>query len=120
MGCELTALVPASWFNLVRYEGIFSPGHAWRSSVVPGPQGSKRRCCDAHDPSPQSASASNGRAEAERNIPWADLMRRTLGIDPEICDCGAKMMVVDVITEVETISEVMVSMGLTPTKVRAP
>jgi hypothetical protein len=31
-------------------------------------------------------------------------LRRTMGIDPEICQCGARMVVDDVITDIETIT----------------
>src|SRR5512136_1928081 len=32
---KLAALVPPPGFNLVRYQGIFSPASRWRSSIVP-------------------------------------------------------------------------------------
>jgi hypothetical protein len=32
---KLAALVPPPRFNLVRYQGIFSPASRWRSSIVP-------------------------------------------------------------------------------------
>ena len=110
---RIAALVPPAWFNLTRYEGLFAPGHAWRATVVPGPQ-VKRPPRDPDDPPPPSG-PSAGRAVAERNIPWAELMRRTMGISPEICICGAKMRVEDVVTDSETICEVMVAMGLAST-----
>lgn len=110
---RLITLVPRSWFNMTRYEGIFAPGHTWRAFVVPGPQ-IKRRSCGANDPTPP-AKSSSGRVEAERYIPWAELLRRTFGINPEICDCGAKMMVEDVVVSGETIAAVMVEMGLAAT-----
>ena len=35
-----------------------------------------------------------------------------MGIDPEICQCGARMVVDDVITDRETITATMTRMGL--------
>ena len=35
-----------------------------------------------------------------------------MGIDPEICQCGARMVVDDVITDIETITATMTRMGL--------
>lgn len=110
---RLMALVPPPWFNLTRYQGILAPGHTWRPFVVPGPQ-VKRPSRDPNDP-PPSGQPSSGRAVAERYIPWAELMRMTMGVDPELCVCGARMMVEDVVTDVETIGEVLVSMGLSAT-----
>jgi hypothetical protein len=55
---------------------------------------------------------SSGRAPAEYYIPWAELLRRTMGIDPEICQCGARMVVDDVITDRETITATVTRMGL--------
>ena len=110
---RLVALVPPAWFNLRRYEGIFAPGHAWRATVVPGPQVKRPRRDDTDPPPPDHPSA--GRAVAERYIPWAELLRRTYGIDPEICTCGARMRIEDVVTDGETIAEVLVAMGLAAT-----
>ena len=31
-------------------------------------------------------------------IPWLENLRRAIGVDPEICHCGAKMIVDDVVT----------------------
>lgn len=105
---RLAGIIPPPWRNLVRYGGIFAPGHAWRASVVPG---SKRRVCRDDGPPPLTT-PSNGRAPAEYSIPWADLLRRTFGIRPEICDCGGKMKVLESVTTQEGITEMMVKMGL--------
>ena len=107
---RVLSIIPAPWWNLVRYQGLFAPGHTWRASVVPGPQ-VKRHACGANDP-PPTGKPSAGRVIAERQIPWAELLRRTYGVDPEICECGAKMKVEDVITDGETIAQVMLEMGL--------
>jgi hypothetical protein len=38
-------------------------------------------------------------------LPWAELLRRTVGVDPEICMCGARMIADDAMTDGEKISE---------------
>ena len=56
-------------------------------------------------------------AEHRRNIgsPWPELIRRTIGVDPEICVCGAKMIVDDAITEPEKITETLARLGIEST-----
>ena len=34
---RIAALVPSPRHPLVRYQGVFAPGHAWRRLVVPKP-----------------------------------------------------------------------------------
>ena len=95
-----------------RYSGVFAPGHAWRWRIVPGPKKTRAHCeLDPLHPSKPSA----GRAPAEYVIPWAELIRRTLGLDPEICACGSKMKVEDSVTDPEGITAMMVKMGLSAT-----
>ena len=48
-------------------------------------------------------------------IPWAELLRRTVGVDPEICMCGARMIVDDAITDGEKIAEVLTRLGVVST-----
>lgn len=55
---------------------------------MPGPK--TKRTCLAHDEQgdsapPPTGKPSTGRAPAEFWIPWAELLRRTVGEDPEIC-----------------------------------
>ena len=44
-----------------------------------------------------------------------ELLRKTLGVDPEICVCGARMIVDDAITEGETIAETLARLGIEST-----
>jgi hypothetical protein len=46
---------------------------------------------------------------------WAELLRRSLGVDPKICTCGGKMMVEDVVTDSVGIAKMMVELGLSAT-----
>jgi hypothetical protein len=40
---------------------------------------------------------------------------QTVGVDPEICNCGARMVVDDAITEAEKIAEVLARLGIVST-----
>ena len=64
----------------------------------------KKRLCPAHDEPhdgtpPPPTKPSSGRAPDKYWIPWPELLRRTIGVDPEVCVCGAKMTVDDAITD---------------------
>lgn len=36
-------------------------------------------------------------------LPWAELLRKKVGVDPEICICGARVIVDDAITDGENL-----------------
>ncbi len=112
---KMAELVPPTWFNLTRYHGIFAPGHAWRDFIVPGPKKKKGEPSDLDPPKPSESKASCSRAPAEYWMLWADLMRKTFGIDPEICKCGGKYVVVECVTEGDDIARMMTKMGLSAT-----
>ncbi len=42
---------------------------------------------------------------------WAELLRKTVGVDPEISICGAKMIVDDAITDGEKMAETLARLG---------
>lgn len=111
---RLAGVIPPPWFNLTRFHGVFAPNHAWRDFVVPGP--TKKRTCPAHDEPndsdpPPTGKPSAGRAPGEYWLPWAELLRKTVGVDPEICVCGARMIVDDAITDGEKIAEILARLG---------
>jgi hypothetical protein len=115
---RLAGVIPPAWFNLTRFHGVFAPNHAWRDFVVPGPK--TKRTCPAHDEPtdsdpPPTGKPSTGRAPAEYWIPWAELLRRTVGVDPEICICGARMIVDDAITDGEKIAVTLARLGIVST-----
>ena len=115
---RLAGVVPPTWFNLTRFHGVFAPNHAWRDFVVPGP--TRRRTCPAFDDPndsnpPPTGKPSQGRAPAEYWLPWAELLRKSLGVDPEICLCGARMIVDDAITDGEKIAETLSRLGIDST-----
>jgi hypothetical protein len=97
---------------------VFAPNHAWREFVVPGPK--TKRTCPAFD-EPNDADLlptgkpSTGRSPAEYWLPWAELLRKTVGVDPEICACGARMIVDDEVTDGAKIAETLARLGIQST-----
>ena len=47
--------------------------------------------------------------------PWGELMTKTLGFNPEICKCGAKMIVQKCVTDAEGIATMMAKLKLSVT-----
>ena len=119
---RLAEIVPEPWSNLTRYHGIFAPGHAWRDFIVPGRKRLSRqlsmetemREAQASDGEATTKKPSSGRAPAEYWMAWSELLSRTMGVCPETCTCGAKMIVQETVTESIPIREMMVKMGLSP------
>ncbi|MCX6116286.1 MAG: hypothetical protein NT027_01995 [Proteobacteria bacterium] len=108
----MATLIPPTWFNLTRYHGVFAPGNAWRDFFVPGPKKKRIQISDLDPPMPKESKPSYSRAVGEYWIPWADLMRKTFGIDPEVCTCGGKFVVEDCVTDAAGIASMMARMGL--------
>ena len=76
----------------------------------------KKRTCPIHDEPndadpPLTGKPSTGCAPAEFWIPWAELIGQTVGVDQEICTCGARMIVDDAITDGEKIANVLARLG---------
>ena len=115
---RLAGIIPPPWFNLTRFHGVFAPNHAWREFVVPGPK-TKRTCPAFDEPNdadpPPTSKPSTGRAPGEYWLPWSELLRRTVGVDPEVCTCGARMIVDDAITDGEKITETLARLGIQST-----
>lgn len=91
---------------------------AWRDFVVPGP--TRQRTCPAFDEPngsdpPPTGKPSTGRAPGEYWLAWAELLRKTVGVDPEICVCGARMIVDDAITDGDKIAETLARLGVAST-----
>ena len=78
-------------------------------------------CCSTaslrwhHADPPPTGKPSTGRAPGEYWLPWAELLRRTVGVDPEICACGARMVVDDEVTDGEKITETLARLGIQST-----
>jgi hypothetical protein len=49
------------------------------------------------------------------NIGYRGLLRKTVGVDPEVCLCGARMTVDDAITDGKKIAETLARLGIVST-----
>jgi len=76
---RLASIIPPAWRNLIRYSGVFAPGHAWRWSLVPGPK--KKRAHRDLDP-PRPSKPSSGRAPAEYVIAVGGINQANAGHRP--------------------------------------
>ena len=92
---RLAVLTPRPRVNLILYHGVLAPRAAWRSLVVQfggGPQGAARPGV-AETPAPAADCSSGG------NRLWADLMRRSLGLDVLACPrCGGRLRLIALMT----------------------
>jgi hypothetical protein len=92
---KLVALVPPRHANLVRYHGVFAPNARLRREVCP-----KRAPIEAIQ-------------KRVSQIPWAELLKRTFGIDPERCNrCGGKLRPIAVIVRYELIDQILKSLKI--------
>ncbi len=101
---RVAALIAPPRVNLVRFFGVLAPNARLRSLVVPAPPPE----LSAEPPPPPmsgslpSLTTSDEKAELEgptarpsSRIPWADLLKRTFGVDLGTCtNCGGKRRVV--------------------------
>jgi len=63
------------------------------------------------DPPPTSK-PSTDRTSGEYWLPWAELLCKTVGVDPEVYTSGARMIVDDAITDGEKTAAVLARLGL--------
>ena len=90
---------PRRRFDTVRYSGVLAAASKWRPFIVPKPAPT-----GATDPAPTSDQQSRDRppecVDGSRYRPWAELLKRTFGIDVETCPrCGGRMRLLAVITD---------------------
>lgn len=99
---KLIALIPPARANLVRYHGFFAPNSKWRKAIVRCPVQKKE------DKGPNHS-----------RLPWAELMKRTFGIDPERCKkCGSKLKAIAIIKYYPLIQEILESLEITSNPVK--
>jgi len=115
---KLAALVPPPRFNLVRYQGIFSPASSWRSSIVPFYSGESESighaCCNEkkQERDPERKSSEKESCNHPRNYSWAELMKRVFEIDVLKCECGGRMRILCAINPPEAIAKILNCLGL--------
>ena len=107
---RLAALVPRPRVNLTLYHGVLAPRAAWRARVVEYGR--------AEDSTPESdAQVADTTAGAIRpgrwNYRWAELMRRTLGLDVLDCPrCSGRLRLIAVIDDPAVTQRILRHLGL--------
>jgi hypothetical protein len=102
--CRLAATVPAPRFHTVRYAGVLASASKWRPLIIPKlPPDTAHAGGHADVPGRPGTCAPPAPpcdAPRSRYRPWAQLLRRTFGLDVETCPrCGGRMRLLALITE---------------------
>ena len=104
---RLAAPTPQSRINLVLYYGVLAPRAAWRSLVAQfwASPGAAAETADGH------LDAADCRHT--RNYLWAELMRRSPGLDVLACPrCGGRLTLIALIEDPAVIVRVLRHLGL--------
>jgi len=107
---RLAALTPRPRINLILYHGVLAPRAAWRSLVV--------QFGASPGAAPETDAAADGPRHAAgcrhtRNYLWAELMRRSLGLDVLACPrCGGRLTLIALIEDPAVIARVLRHLGL--------
>jgi hypothetical protein len=122
---RLAVLIPRPRINLVLYYGILAPRAPWRPAVVAsaGSESSETPAggCVVADEGNESA----GR-QRHRGYLWAELMRRTFGMDVLDCPrCGGRLRLLALIEHARVVERILRHLGLPtdrpePRPLRAP
>jgi len=95
----------------VRYAGVLAPAATWRSLVIPPPVDDEPE--DQLEPNPAPLPHPGHRCRYRR---WAELLRRTFGVDVEVCpDCGGRMKLLALVRDPEGIARFLAALGLPTT-----
>jgi hypothetical protein len=92
---KLVALVPPRHANLFRYHGVFAPNARLRAKIC------------------LKQKSKDGKPRHSDHIPWAELLKRTFGIDPERCNrCGGKLRPIAVIVQYSLVDQILESLKI--------
>jgi hypothetical protein len=114
---RLAVLTPRPRVNLVLYYGVLAPRALWRGAIVP-------RTADAVDvreeAAPEDGDASGATPSRAGAYQWAELMRRTFGVDVLACPrCGGRLRLVALIEQASVVQRILRHLAL-PTEVLEP
>jgi uncharacterized protein YbaR (Trm112 family) len=129
---RLAVLIPRPRINLILYHGVLGPRAAWRPLVVgfgnpadatTAAASTTEASVDRGEPGPAEPDPSDS---CERRPPrggarlWADLMRRSFGLDVLACPrCGGRLRLIALIDEAAVIARILRHLRL-PTEVPTP
>jgi putative transposase len=110
---RLAAIVPPPRRHVTRYFGVLSSHSKLRRQVVPVPGQPP-----PVDPAPDQGDADVARRPARsRYIPWAELLRRTWGIDVLQCHtCGGRLRLIALVKTEATIKKILGATGCPPNR----
>lgn len=117
-------LVPRPRINLVLYYGALAPRAAWRAGVVASAGSEWSETAARVEAVGDEGTDSAGRRR--RGYLWAELMRRTFGIDVLTCPhCGGRLRLLALIEHTSIVERVLRHLGLPtdrpePRPARAP
>ena len=108
---RIAALTPRPRINLILYHGVLAPRAAWRSLVVQfgtavSPD-QNARPDDAQDQDLGAADRPDG-----SNQHWADLLRRSFGLDVLACPRGGRLTLIALIEDPVVIARFLRHLGL--------
>jgi len=107
---RLAALVPKPRAHLIRYHGVFAPASPDRARIVPG-----ARAAAASRASQRGPAAA---ADRQRNLTWAQRLKRVFAIDIETCrQCGGRLRVIASIEQPPVIARILGHLGRSTTAV---
>jgi hypothetical protein len=108
---RLAVLIPRPRINLVLYYGLLAPRAPCRAAVVAS-AGSEWSDAAAGRPVADEGHESAGRPRP-RGYLWAELMRRTLGIDVlECARCGGRLRLLALIEHAQVVERILRHLGL--------
>ena len=88
---RLCALIPPPRVHLIHYSGVFAPHAALRRQVVPQMDTLADEDQRLADQSLAPAELARTKASRHRRLSWAELMKRTWGLDVLACSCGGRL-----------------------------
>jgi hypothetical protein len=119
---RLAVLVPRPRINLVLYYGVLAPRAAWRAEVVASARSERSDV----PPEMRPVAEESPERPHKRGYLWADLMRRTFGIDVLACPrCGGRLRLITLIENARVVERILRHLGLPtdrpePRPARAP
>ena len=107
---RLAVLTPRPRVNLVLYYGVLAPRALWREAIVP-------RAADGVDvreeAAPEDGDANCATPSRTAGYQWAELMRRTFGVDVLACPrCGGRLRLVALIDQASVFQRILRHLGL--------
>jgi hypothetical protein len=114
---RLAVLTPRPRVNLMLYYGVLAPRARWRGAIVAGTTGGG----DVREEAvPDEGSASSAPPLWPGAYQWAEVRRRTFGVDVLACArCGGRRRLVALIDQMSVIRRILRHLGL-PTDVPEP